>query len=142
MTERNTAVVQNAVDGIWNRGDLAMADRLFAQSYVNHGGIISDLVRGPEAIKISVAVLRTAFPSLVVAIERLTADGDTVELCWAANSASNCGAGTGRHATPSTVLRGRTRSTLTDGKITESWTDWDHMEALRHLEVLPLGAQT
>jgi predicted SnoaL-like aldol condensation-catalyzing enzyme len=136
MTEPNTAVVQNAVDGIWNRGDLAIADRLFAQTYVNHGGIISDLVRGPEAIKISVAVLRTAFPSLAITIERLTADGDTVDVCWAADSPSDGPPTTGTRSTGARPLRGTTRSTLVDGKITESWTDWDHASALKTLNVI------
>ena len=52
----------SAVEAIWNRGALEAADALFAPDYVNHGGLIPDLVRGPEAIKVGVALYRTAFP--------------------------------------------------------------------------------
>ena len=61
---QNAALVRRAVEEIWNRGQLDLADVLFAADYVNHAGLIPDLVRGPEAIKISVAFYRTAFPQL------------------------------------------------------------------------------
>lgn len=44
------AVVRRAIEAIWNRGDLDVADELFAADYVNHHGLISDLILGPEAI--------------------------------------------------------------------------------------------
>jgi len=40
-----------------------VADEVFSPDYTNHGGLIPDLVRGPEAIKISVALYRIAFPT-------------------------------------------------------------------------------
>jgi len=69
--QRHAALVRRAVEEIWNRGDLALADALFAPSYVNHGGLIPDLVHGPEAIKISVALYRTAFPDLHISVASL-----------------------------------------------------------------------
>ena len=56
------AVVRRAVEEVWNQRDLDVADALFAPDYINHGGLIPDLVQGPEMIKISVALFRTAFP--------------------------------------------------------------------------------
>lgn len=47
----NTGVVRRAVEQIWNHADLAVGDVLFAPRYVNSGGLIPDLVSGPEAIK-------------------------------------------------------------------------------------------
>ena len=61
-------LVRRAIEAIWNRGDLDIADELFAAGYVNHDGVIADLVLGPEAIKISAALHRLAFPDLHVAI--------------------------------------------------------------------------
>ena len=62
----NEAVMRTAIEAIWNRGDLDVADDVFAADYVNHDGLIADLVRGPEAIKISAALHRLAFPGLHV----------------------------------------------------------------------------
>jgi predicted SnoaL-like aldol condensation-catalyzing enzyme len=133
MAERNVAVVRRAVERIWNGGDLAAADSLFAPAYVNHGGLIPDLVCGPEAIKISVALYRTAFPGLSIAIDSLVADGDSVELRWTAHGTSRdlpLSAGLGSQ---SETLSGTTRSRLSDGQIVESWTTWDRQGVLRRL---------
>src|SRR4051812_41040855 len=81
------AVVRQAVEDIWNCGDLAVADVLFAPTYVNHGGLIPDLVRGPEAIKSAVALYRTAFPGLHITVQSLLGQGDMVELRWVARNA-------------------------------------------------------
>jgi predicted ester cyclase len=129
--------VRRAVEHIWNRGELDLADSLFAAAYVNHGGLISDLVHGPEAIKISVVLFRTAFPEVRVTIEGLTTEWDTVDLRWTAESTpSNARPGERRGR-----LTGTTRSSLAHGKIVESWTVWDHASALRRLHVVPLGAR-
>jgi len=42
-SESNEARVRRAIEAIWNRGDLDVADELFAPDYVNHDGVISDL---------------------------------------------------------------------------------------------------
>jgi hypothetical protein len=52
----DTALVRRVIDEIWNAGDIDLADELFASTYVNHGGLIPDLVKGPECIKFSVAL--------------------------------------------------------------------------------------
>jgi len=138
LQERNAAVVRCVVEHIWNLGDLPMADRLFAAEYVNHGGLIVDLVRGPEAIKISVTLLRSAFPEFHLTIEELTAEGDSVTVCWAAENVSptwparTAGSDQGRR------LTGTTRSALAAGQIVESWTDWDQVHVLQRLHTEPL----
>ena len=67
----NETLVRQAIEVIWNRGDLDAADELFAPGYVNHYGLIADLVLGPEAIKVSAALYRVAFPGLHVTVEEL-----------------------------------------------------------------------
>jgi predicted ester cyclase len=141
MEEGNAATVRRAVETIWNQGDLAMADRFFGAAYVNHGGLIPDLLHGPEAIKMSVALFRTAFPSLHITIDRLTVDGDTVELRWVAGSTADRMPVIAQSDKLRRSLSGTTLSTLADGKIVESWTDWDHVNALQRLEAIPLEAQ-
>ncbi len=127
MEERNTGLVRRAVEEIWNGGDLTVADALFAPDYLNHGGLIPDLVRGPEAIKVSVTLYRTAFPEFHIAVEALVAGSETVELHWAAHASGS----------RETVLRGMTQSRVVAEQITESWTCWDHAGVLRHLGLVP-----
>jgi hypothetical protein len=86
-----SALVRRAVEAIWNRGDLTLADAIFASDYRNHAGLITNLVRGPEAIKVSVALYRAAFPDLQISIDALTAKRDAVLLRWTAHSPTHHG---------------------------------------------------
>ena len=126
--------VRRAIDAIWNRGDLHVADELFAADYVNHGGLITDLVRGPEAIKISAAFFRLAFPGLHVTVDELSTDDDnTVVLRWTGRVRS-AGDPEGESVTANQqLLTGVTRSRLAGGKITESWTEWDRAPGMTKL---------
>src|SRR5215208_2453815 len=87
MAPRDIAgIVRMVIDEIWNQGTLDLADGLFASGYVNHGGLIPDLTRGPEAIKISVLLCRLAFPGVFIVEEDMLIEGDMVVLHWAAHS--------------------------------------------------------
>jgi predicted SnoaL-like aldol condensation-catalyzing enzyme len=137
VTEQNTRLVRRVIEEIWNRGDLALADALFAPSYVNHGGLIPDLVYGPEAIKSGVTLYRTAFPTFHITVETLVAEGEMVELHWSARR-TPCAASAGdARDGPEGTLRGTTRSRLAGGQIAESWTTWDRAAVLRGLSGVP-----
>jgi SnoaL-like polyketide cyclase len=123
---QNAALVHRVIEEIWNVGNVDLADELFAPGYVNHGGIIPDLVRGPEGIKFSVALYRAAFPGLHVAVDDLRVDNDRVTLRWTAGS-----------------LTGLTDSHLVEGQFVESWTSWDAAAVLQRLGVgQPLHEET
>ena len=131
------ALVQRVIDEIWNAGNLDLADELFAPAYINHGGLIPDLVQGPEGIKFSVAFYRAAFPGLHVAVDDLAVDKDAVILCWTARGQTSIDATSG-------TLTGVTRSLVAGGQILESWTSWDAGLALARLGVVrrePAAAQ-
>ncbi len=134
--EHNAAVVRRAVEAIWNRGELDVADRLFAADYANHGGVIPDLVHGPEAIKLSVALYRAAFPDLHIMVDELIAKQDTVLLRWTARS-TRPGEPDRRWSsgTPN-MLTGVTISRLAGGQVLESATDWNRTAVLARLGVL------
>jgi hypothetical protein len=128
----NEALVCRAIDAIWNRGDLNVADELFAPEYLNHDGVISDLVRGPEAIKISAALFRLAFPGLHVTADVQASDADdaTIVVRWVARTEPLDrpeGHAVDGDRPPFT---GITRSRWVGGKIIESWTDWDQSRVL------------
>jgi len=123
MADTDTmALVRRAVEDIWNQGDLAVADVLFAVDYRNHAGLIPDLVRGPEAIKISVAFYRTAFPGLQITIDELSAKRNAVVLRW-----------TARSETSQDTLTGILVNRVAGGKIAESWTQWDQAGVLERI---------
>jgi predicted SnoaL-like aldol condensation-catalyzing enzyme len=123
----NARLVRRIMTEIWNGGDLALADRLFAPDYINHGGLIPDLVRGPEAIKISVVLYRTAFPEFRVIVLDLVTEGQTVALRWAAQATPCRVSASARWAgePPAGTLRGMTFGRFAAGQLVESWTNWE-----------------
>jgi hypothetical protein len=124
----NEALVLRAIEAIWNRGDLDAADELFADNYVNHYGLIPGLVLGPEAIKISAALYRVAFPGLQVAVDDVSIVEDTVVLKWTARDFPDR-AWNGAVERQPRSLTGITRTRIAAGKIIESWTEWDRTSA-------------
>src|SRR6266700_395262 len=76
VSARLASLIHRVIDEIWNAGDLDLADELFGAAYVNHGGLIPDLVPGPEGVKFSVALYRTAFPDLQLCADDLRPSGE------------------------------------------------------------------
>ena len=122
MTSDRGALVRRVIEEIWNQAELDVADALFTSKYVNHGGLITDLVLGPEAIKVSVAIFRAAFPCLYIVADDLTEEDTAVVVYWSAYRRPPLSNGrlkkTGR-------LRGVTRCRIERDRIAESWTVWD-----------------
>jgi hypothetical protein len=131
----NAALVRRAVVEIWNQGKLEVADVLFAADYVNHAGLISDLVSGPEAIKISVAFYRAAFPNFHITMDLLTAKRDAVVLRWTARSSALLAVSAS--STTQGTLTGLVVSRCAGGQIVESWTHWDQASVLENFGLGP-----
>ena len=97
-------------------------DRFFVPTYVNHGGIIPDLIHGSEAVGISVARYRAAFPGLSINVDELRADGDFVTMKWTARNKRALRRPCLTTSTDkSDNLMGRILIRIANGKIAESW---------------------
>ena len=126
-------LIRRAVEEIWNNQHLAVADDLFAVNYRNHGGLITDLVEGPEAIKSSVVLYRRAFPDLYLLVEHLTsAEGMTV-LHWRAHACQPEASTEAIAAASQDGFAGIFRAWTAAGQIQESWTEWDQAAAYQRL---------
>ena len=77
-------LAREIVDEVWNRGKLDQADRLIVPDDVNDGGLIPDLVHGPEAVKLSVTMYRLAFPHLHNTVDDLVTDEESITFRWSA----------------------------------------------------------
>jgi steroid delta-isomerase-like uncharacterized protein len=97
-----------------------------------------DLV-GPEAFKGLVQMYRDAFPDLRLTVDQQISDGDFVVTRWA-SAGTNTGSLAGMPPTgKSTSITGITIDKVVDGKIVESWTQWDNLGLMQQLGV---GAPT
>jgi len=136
--EHNRGLVRRAGEDTWNQEHLALADALFVPTYVNHGDLMPDLIRGPEAIKGGVALYRTAFPDFSLPVEALVAEE---ELSWAARRGPPAARTNDAAASRVGVLRGTIRSRRVADQIAESWTTWDRAGVLRSLQQYAPGGR-
>jgi steroid delta-isomerase-like uncharacterized protein len=71
-----------AYDEVWNRGDLAATDVLFAPEVIIHHALEREPLFGVEAFKKFPTMLRSGFPDLHVVVEKLAAEDDRVAARW------------------------------------------------------------
>jgi steroid delta-isomerase-like uncharacterized protein len=140
-TEENKALVRRQFEAIWDGGNLALVDELYASNYTNHDPANPDQAGGPAGFKQRVRLYRTALPDLHLAIEAQVAEGDTVLTRWTASGTHKGDLmgipPTGKSASVTGMLLSRIQS----GKFVEEWVNWDTLGLLRQLGALPAPGQ-
>ena len=78
-TEKNKAIIQRWIEEAWNKGNVNIADEIYAPDYtaqdINNP---ERILRGPAGIKLSVMEMRSSFPDIHFTIDHLVAEGDKV----------------------------------------------------------------
>jgi steroid delta-isomerase-like uncharacterized protein len=142
MSEENKAVVRRLFDELWNKGNLPVADELFAPTYAHHDPSTPDLGKGPEGEKKRATLYRTAFHDLRLTIEDILAEGETVVARWSCRGAHKGDlsgiAPTGKQFAISGVSIAR----FEKGKMVEGWVNWDALGLMQQLGVVPELAKT
>lgn len=157
-TDANEALATRIVEEVWNQGNLALLDELYAPE---------DRSQSREQFKEAVRVYREAFPDLKVTIDLMVAAGDAVMYRWTVRgthkgairglNASDVLAGphagaerplwltlvepTGIHV----AVVGASSYRIRDGKIISAWILIDQPSLLQQIGALPLpvpGAKT
>ncbi len=136
--EQNKALARKAI-GIWTSGDLDAVDEVYALDYVNHQHHDPDDPRdlhGTEAIKGFVAEFRQGFPDFRNSVDIQVAEGNTVATRFT-STGTHRGAFMGVEPTGKKLTwTGITIDRISDGKIVESWANWDMMGMMQQLGVV------
>jgi steroid delta-isomerase-like uncharacterized protein len=142
MSEHNKAIVRRLVEELWNKGNLSVADELFAPNYEHHDASTLDFGRGPESEKKRATLYRTAFPDVRLMIEDIIAEGEIVMTRWSCRGTHKGDlsgiAPTGKQIT----ISGVTIARLANGKMAEGWVNWDALGLMQQLGVVPELAKT
>ncbi|HZY57242.1 MAG TPA: ester cyclase [Rubrobacteraceae bacterium] len=139
MLEENKAVIRRFVEEAFNRGNLDIADEVYAPRFFSYGTPEGEF--GPENVKRFVNMYRAAFPDGRTTIEDMIAEGDKVAYRWTyrgTHQGELMGiAPTGREVT----ITGITISRFADGKIVEEWNNFDQLGTMQQLGVIPAPGQ-
>jgi predicted ester cyclase len=124
----------------FNHGNFDLADQFVAPDAVNHDpGEPPELraLRGPEVLKRTVNMYRTAFPDVQITVDDVIAAGDKVALRWHSEG-THRGELTGLAPTGARgSVTGISIDRWKDGKVVETWTEWDNLGLARQLGAAP-----
>ncbi len=125
MTEDRKNVIRRVFDEVWNGNDFALADQVYARDYVAHVAGAPRDIEGPEQFKQFVALHGVLTSDLKFTIEDQIAEDDRVATRWTSTATPAAGllstAGEGQTVTVTGISIHR----FADGKIVESWDNWD-----------------
>lgn len=135
-----TAASRRLLEEVFNTGNVALADELIAPDAANHDpSLPAELqnLRGPEALKRTVTMYRTAFPDVQMTVDDAIREGDRVALRWHAEG-THRGELAGLAPTSGRVtVTGMSIDQWKDGKVVEAWTEWDNLGLARQIGAAP-----
>jgi predicted ester cyclase len=143
MAGSGTALVRRFIEEMINANNLTLAHELFTPTYVDHTPGAPPVSPGPEGMRETVTIFRTAFPNdMRYTIDDLFESGDRVAVRWTAGG-TNTGtlmgmAPTGKAVSVSAVYIFRVEA----GKLAEAWGDFDALGMQQQLGLLPAPGGT
>jgi steroid delta-isomerase-like uncharacterized protein len=133
--EANKALVRRFYEEVWARGNLDVADEVFADDYERHDFRAGDPVPGPEGQKRIAADFRAAFPDLTWEVDFILTEGDLVAGRWTAGG-THLGPWAGTEPSGRSVrFSGINVFRFDEGKVVELWNHRDDLGLMEQLGV-------
>lgn len=130
--EQNKQIMKRMIEEVWNQGNLASAEELFAPTHTSPSA--PDLPPGADGVKFLVKMFRDAMPDYHMDIDMMLADEAQVVARFVQSGTHTGGdllgmKASGRKATWTEigVLK------IKDGKIVESWYEVDMLSMIQQL---------
>lgn len=120
----NRAVVRRLYEEVWNEGNPAAADEVFAPDHVSHCPFLTHKP-GPEGAKRLIRIFRAAFPDARISVEQEIAEGNEVTIRWTVRGSRADGFPDLVPTGAREEIAGVSIHRVSAGKIAESWESWD-----------------
>ena len=139
MSDENKALVRREIEELFNQGgNLDVAEEVYAPDFVGHDPTMPEAIHGIEGARQFAAGMRSAFPDLTCTIEDQVAEGDKVVTRWRASGThqgetEGLGSPTGNRM----EMTGISIERLSEGKVVESWDNYDAMGMMQQLGHIP-----
>jgi steroid delta-isomerase-like uncharacterized protein len=135
MSDDNVGLGRRWFEEVWNQKKRESVAELLAVDCVMHG--ISENgedVRGTEGFLALHAKLLSAFPDMRFMLHDCFGAGDKIVVRWTATM-RHAGPGLGIEATGAKIeLRGMGIARIADGKVQETWDNWDRMAMFEQID--------
>ena len=132
--DKNIQIMRRWFQEVWNEGRTETIHDLFSPHAVAHGQESAEgELHGPHEFEAFVRKIRAAFPDMQLTVEDVFATDDKGVLRWS-GVMKHTGDALGMPASGRTVrLRGITLVRFADGKVVESWDNWDQLGMLQQI---------
>jgi steroid delta-isomerase-like uncharacterized protein len=138
--EANIEASRRVIEEAFNEGKLEVLDEICADDFIGHDPLAGD--QNVAAVKQTIAGYRDAFPDLTFSIEDVLGADDRVAIRWRAEGTfQNEFMGqqpTGEKGEPTQGIS--IDRFDEDGKLVETWNQWDTIGFMREIGVIPEGA--
>lgn len=134
--EHHKAMIRRFNAEVWNQGNLAIIDKLFADNWVGHD-LAPGLPPGRDGLKLVAAAFRAAFSDTRTTVEEQVAEGDRVAWRWTFQG-THSGEFLGIPLTgQAIVLTGISIDRIAGGRFVERWDSVDTLGLLQQLGAIP-----
>ncbi|MEO8744070.1 MAG: ester cyclase [Candidatus Dormiibacterota bacterium] len=138
MSEQNKALARRGIEEVFNQGKFDVVGELVARNAVFHDpSVPGGKFEGPEGFKQFTQIYRNAFPDIKITINDQVAEGDKVVTRWTGTGTHKGElmgiAPTGKYST----VTGISFERYENGKLVESWANYDNLGMLQQLGVVP-----
>jgi predicted ester cyclase len=141
MSEHNKRLVRRALEEIYAKGNLELANELVHPDFVDHEPAHPEQPTGPESVKQTVERLQSTFGGLRFEVEDEIAEGDKV-VQLVVMSGRHTGPLMGREPTGNEfAVRHTYIWRIADDKIVDHWGSRDDLGLLGQLGLLPMGEE-
>ena len=132
--EENVQIMRRWFQEVWNEGRVETLYELFSPEGIAHGQEDAEAeLHGPQEFEGFVRKIRGAFSDVQLTVEDVFAAGDKGVLRWS-GVMKHTGDALGMPASGRAVrLRGITLVRFADGKVVESWDNWDQLGMLQQI---------
>lgn len=140
MSEANKDIIRRFIDEAWNAGEIDAVDEFIAEDHVDHDPAQAASAGGRTGARDFIVTYLAAFPDAHITIDELIAERDLVMSRWHA-AGTHQGEllgipGSGR----AIEITGIGIDRIADGRIAESWGNWDTLGLLAQIGALPAPA--
>jgi steroid delta-isomerase-like uncharacterized protein len=140
--EKNARSSTRIIEEVFGAGKYDVAEELIAPDAIGHDPALPAPTIGPAGLIEAARAYRDAFPDLRLTAEQAIAEGDYVAVRWTARGTHRGELfgipATGKEATVTGISIDR----WANGKIAESWANWDTLGLLQQLGAVPAAMQT
>jgi steroid delta-isomerase-like uncharacterized protein len=143
MNDQNKMLARRIFEEGFSKGDLSVAEQILAPNHVSHDpNNPPTYQQGPRGMQDIIKIYRTAFPDLKMTIDDQIMDGDRVVTRWTARGTHKGQLMEIAPTNKNVTVTGMTVDKIQNGKIVESWVQWDMAGMLQQVGMRKESSRT